>query len=121
LSLRVCRVRCGGLAGGFVQEQRDRRHFGSGGAGQQFDLLAADLEKWCFDHLAVDLDPAAFDIELGLASGTAKLLGKAFGQAYRVGHVGLGVYRRETWRATALRHRAVEARASVRLLRVTSC
>src|SRR5690606_37076523 len=60
------------------------------GTGQQLDTLRLDLEIRGFDSLPVDLDPAAFDIELGLTPGAAHLLGKAFGQAGRFGHVNSG-------------------------------
>ena len=65
------------------------------GAGLQFDtLLRTYLEEGRFDQLAVDSDPAALDVQLGLAPGTAELLGDAFGKAHGIGHGMLGEIRR---------------------------
>src|SRR5690606_26241935 len=78
------------LSGCLVHQQGHGRRFDCTGTGQQLDTLRLDLEIRGFDSLPVDLDPAAFDIELGLTPGAAHLLGKAFGQAGRFGHVNSG-------------------------------
>ncbi|MNN03049.1 hypothetical protein D3C81_1157240 [compost metagenome] len=75
-------------AGRLVQQQGYRfQRFGTG-TRQQFDALLLDLELRLLDHHAIDRDPAALDIQLGLAAGAAKLLDKAFGQADGFGHDG---------------------------------
>ncbi|MNJ53220.1 hypothetical protein D3C77_486000 [compost metagenome] len=81
----------GGLAvhtGRLVQQQGHRlQRFGTS-AWQQFDALLLNLELRLLDHQAIDGDPAAFDVQLGLPARAAKLLDKAFGQADGFGHDG---------------------------------
>ena len=93
-----------------MQQQRDRRLFSRGGAGQQFNVLLEELEIGRFDDMPVDADPASLDIQFGLAPGTADLLGEAFGQAYRVGHGRLGCFGRRNLASHCKRLKAVGTR-----------
>jgi hypothetical protein len=71
-----------------VQQQGHRLHRIEAGLGVQFDALALDLELRRLDHLAVDADPAAGDVQVGLAPRTAEQFDDAFGQADGFAHAG---------------------------------
>lgn len=82
-----------------VQQEGDGGYFAGSGTCLQLDaLFGPDLDEGRFDQLAVDGDPAALDIQLRLAPGTAELLGDAFGKAHGVGHGMLERIRREAER-----------------------
>ncbi len=104
--------------GWLVQQQRHRGDFLRRGAGLQFDtLLRTYLEEGRFDQLAVDSDPAALDVQLGLAPGTAELLGDAFGKAHGIGHGMLGEIRKEVERGEPVQSGSPKAvRVSASLL-----
>ena len=76
-----------GDPGRLVQQYRHRHGGRERGLRQQHHLLfRRDPITGFLDRLAVDLHPAAFDINLRLATRACHLIGDMFGQAYGFSH-----------------------------------
>ena len=54
--------------GRLMRQQGDRVQCFGARSGQQLDLLSVDFELRLLDYHAIDRDPAAFDVQLGLAA-----------------------------------------------------
>ena len=84
---RLRAIEIGIVSGRLVQDQRHRCHrFGGRVGAQAQGLLRGDALRRVFAHHAIDFDPAAGNVFLGLAARAAELGGELFGKADRFGH-----------------------------------
>jgi hypothetical protein len=76
------------VACGFVQQQRHRCQRQQAGVLVECDGLVEHAELRLFNDHAVDADPAAFDVLLGLAARARQHFGQTLGEANGFCHRG---------------------------------